>query len=163
MPNGVSVASNANDNYAALSRVAPSGNGGYANVPRTPNPASLSHTSSGNTSASYTIKSGDTLSAIAEHYGVPLANLEAANKGITNPNLIFPGQHIDIPGSVAVPATSNSGVGGVGATAPKDVATLGGDATTDSSGHKNTIEEKALGSGKLPQSQSTTHLRLSNM
>ena len=114
LPNGISVAASSNNDFSALSRVAESGGGDYTNVPRTPNPASLSHTASGNTGAANTIvvKSGDTLSAIADHYGVPLSTLEAANKGITNPNLIFPGQHIDIPGSGTVPSGGTSGVGG---------------------------------------------------
>jgi LysM repeat protein len=112
LPNGINVAASNNNDFSALSRVAPSGGGGYANVPRTPNPASLSHTTAGNTGIPYKIQPGDTLSAIADHYGVPLSTLEAANKGITNPNLIFPGQHIDIPGSGTVPSGGTSGVGG---------------------------------------------------
>ena len=47
----------------------------------------------------YVVQSGDTLTAIANRFGVSLASLEAANPQITNPNRIFPGQIITIPGS----------------------------------------------------------------
>jgi len=45
----------------------------------------------------YTVQKGDTLSEIAERFGVALKALEAANPQIKNPDLIFPGQHIHIP------------------------------------------------------------------
>lgn len=44
----------------------------------------------------YTIKAGDSLSAIAAQYGISTAALMAAN-GITNPNLLTVGQVIIIP------------------------------------------------------------------
>ena len=46
-----------------------------------------------------TVQSGDTLSEIAQQAGVPLADLMAANPQITEPNLIIPGQVINIPGT----------------------------------------------------------------
>jgi tyrosinase len=45
----------------------------------------------------YTVQEGDTLSEIAERFGVKLKDLEAANPQIKNPDLIFPGQVIVIP------------------------------------------------------------------
>ncbi|QUV86260.1 LysM peptidoglycan-binding domain-containing protein [Chloracidobacterium sp. 2] len=42
---------------------------------------------------------GDTLSGIAQQYGTTVAALQRANPSITNPNLIYPGQRIVIPGS----------------------------------------------------------------
>jgi LysM repeat protein len=48
----------------------------------------------------YVVQPGDTLSGIAELFSVTLAALEAANPQITNPDLIFPGQVIHIPGGV---------------------------------------------------------------
>ena len=39
----------------------------------------------------YTVKEGDTLSAIAQKYGVSYQTLASMN-GISNPNLIYPGQ-----------------------------------------------------------------------
>ena len=45
----------------------------------------------------YVVQPGDTLSGIAEKFGVSLAALEAANPQIPDFNLIFPGQVINIP------------------------------------------------------------------
>src|SRR5690348_11896362 len=53
--------------------------------------------------AKYIVHSGDTFSAIAARFGVTLATLEAANPQITDPNRIFPGQIITIPGSSPAP------------------------------------------------------------
>lgn len=44
----------------------------------------------------YTVKSGDTLWGIAKTFGVTLTALLAANPGIKNPNLIYPGQKVVI-------------------------------------------------------------------
>jgi tyrosinase len=48
--------------------------------------------------AKYIVQQGDTLTAIATRFGVSLAALIAANPHITNPNRIFRGQIIAIPG-----------------------------------------------------------------
>jgi LysM repeat protein len=48
----------------------------------------------------YVVQPGDTLSGIAELFTVTLAALEAANPQITNPDRIFPGQVVHIPGGV---------------------------------------------------------------
>ena len=45
----------------------------------------------------YIVKEGDTLSAIAERFGVSLEDLMRIN-AISNPDLIYPGQEIIIPG-----------------------------------------------------------------
>ena len=55
----------------------------------------------------YVVKRGDQLGRIARSFGVTLAALEAAN-GITNPNLIVPGQKLVIPAPVASPSASPS-------------------------------------------------------
>lgn len=47
-------------------------------------------------STSYTVKSGDTLSAIGKRYGVSWKDIASINK-IKNPNLIYPGQTFIIP------------------------------------------------------------------
>ena len=44
----------------------------------------------------YTVKSGDTLSAIGQRYGVSYQSIAKLN-GIKNPDLIFPGQVFKIP------------------------------------------------------------------
>lgn len=45
----------------------------------------------------YTVEVGDNLTFIARRYGVPLNKLIAANPQISNPNLIYPGQSINVP------------------------------------------------------------------
>ena len=49
----------------------------------------------------YTVKAGDTLSGIAGKFGTTYQELAKYN-GIANPNIIFPGQKIKIPGSQKV-------------------------------------------------------------
>ena len=61
-------------------------------TPATPAP------STENTEEVYTVKSGDTLSAIARKYNTTYQKLAAYN-GIANPNLIYVGQKIKIPGT----------------------------------------------------------------
>ena len=48
------------------------------------------------TAASYVVQPGDTLSVIAERFGVSIAALSEAN-GITDVNTIRPGQELNIP------------------------------------------------------------------
>lgn len=57
----------------------------------------------------YVVKHGDTLWDIARAHGVSLAELEAANPQIRNPDLIYPGQHVNLP---AAGTTSTNGNGG---------------------------------------------------
>src|SRR5690606_35344586 len=66
-------------------------------------------------SGSVTVRSGDTLSGIAARNGVGLADLLAANPQIRNPNLIYPGQTVHLPG------------GGGGGGAGGDVTVRSGD------------------------------------
>lgn len=49
----------------------------------------------------YTVQSGDTLSQIAVNCGIPLADMIAANPAIPDPNLIQPGQQVNIPAAAA--------------------------------------------------------------
>ena len=46
----------------------------------------------------HTVRRGETLYSIARSYGVSLQSLIAANPGITDPNRIYPGQTVVIPG-----------------------------------------------------------------
>jgi len=90
--------------------------GGTAdNTPSSPSPYGGAGT--------YTVKKGDSLWAIAQRFGVTLGALEGANPQISNPNLIYPGETIHLPGgagtggsSVSVPASppasSSSSTGG---------------------------------------------------
>ncbi|MGI5862173.1 MAG: LysM peptidoglycan-binding domain-containing protein [Myxococcales bacterium] len=45
-----------------------------------------------------TVRAGDTLSGIAKRHGVSLADLIKANPQIKDPNLIYPGQQLNLPG-----------------------------------------------------------------
>jgi tyrosinase len=49
--------------------------------------------------AKYVVQTGDTLAAIANRFGVGLSALKAANPQVANPDRIFPGQVVTIPGS----------------------------------------------------------------
>lgn len=55
--------------------------------------------------ASYTIKSGDTLSRIAQQYGTTVSALQASNPTITDPNKIYAGQTLNI--GTTTPAVGN--------------------------------------------------------
>lgn len=71
-------------------------------------------------SAGYVVKSGDTLSAIAKSTGKTVAELVSYN-GITNPNLIYPGQNINLSGtSPYKPSTVVGTVGSPGYIASSD-------------------------------------------
>jgi murein DD-endopeptidase MepM/ murein hydrolase activator NlpD len=51
------------------------------------------------------VQAGDTLSGIAAQYGTSYQAIAAATPGLTNPNLIFAGQTVDVPtGGVSAPA-----------------------------------------------------------
>ena len=56
--------------------------------------------------AFYTVKAGDTLSAIAASYSLTLQQLLDLNPWIKNPNLIYPGDHIRISGKNSSPHTN---------------------------------------------------------
>ncbi|MEK0153761.1 LysM peptidoglycan-binding domain-containing protein [Arthrobacter oryzae] len=56
-------------------------------------------------SGSYTVKSGDTLSAIAAKHGVKLSEILSANK-LTMSSVIYPGNKLVIPGASIQPAAS---------------------------------------------------------
>jgi LysM repeat protein len=47
--------------------------------------------------AAYLVHPGDTLSGIAASHGVSLAAVEAANSRLSNPNLVYAGQTVEIP------------------------------------------------------------------
>lgn len=64
----------------------------------TSTPVSTKSSSSGGTT--YTVKSGDTLSGIGSRYGISWNKIYNANKSVigSNPNRIYPGQTLTIPG-----------------------------------------------------------------
>lgn len=73
----------------------------------------------GSKASSYTVRSGDTLSAIAGRHGTTVGALAKANH-IANPNKIYVGQKLTIPGrsggtgTSKPPPTTTGGTGGVG-------------------------------------------------
>lgn len=75
--------------------------------------------------STHTVQPGDTLSGIAAQSGVSLINLEAANPQIKNPNLIYAGQQVTVPGgkSGGPAASGHSGTVGDGDGDADDSAT----------------------------------------
>ncbi len=72
-------------------------------------PATRSGAASSQGGSQYVVRQGDTLSDIAARNGIELSPLIKANLQIRNPNLIFPGQVVNIPGRGATttpPTTS---------------------------------------------------------
>ncbi|MFY9223123.1 MAG: TIGR02594 family protein [Blastocatellia bacterium] len=61
------------------------------------NSNSPSNNSTNSSSNTYTVKKGDTLSEIAKDAGVSLSSVIKSNPQIKNPNLIYPGQQINMP------------------------------------------------------------------
>ncbi len=61
-----------------------------------------------------TVQSGDSLWSIANRFGVSLNDLEAANPQITNPDLIYTGQTLNLPGDGfdTAPAPDLTSIGG---------------------------------------------------
>ncbi|MDA8219795.1 MAG: LysM domain-containing protein [Dehalococcoidales bacterium] len=57
--------------------------------------------------STYTVSSGDTLWAIATSHGVSVADMVSAND-ITDPNLIYVGEQLTIPGDTAAPTTPSA-------------------------------------------------------
>ena len=58
--------------------------------------------------SAYVVQAGDTLSAIAAAYGTTVAAIAAANR-IANPNLIYVGQTLVIPGGSGAPIPPSGG------------------------------------------------------
>lgn len=69
--------------------------GGLTEVPVETAPQTGSSAAGG--AAYYTVKKGDTLWGIAKRYGVSLTALITANPQIKNPNLIYPGDRVQMP------------------------------------------------------------------
>jgi LysM repeat protein len=93
LPGDVATPSNQSDGAAAAS-VEPEGGSPPADVAGTEEEAAV--TSVPPQPSTYLVQSGDTLSAIAERFGVPLPDLMAVN-GLTNQDFIQVGQELIIP------------------------------------------------------------------
>ncbi|TVY07641.1 CAP domain-containing protein [Paenibacillus cremeus] len=59
--------------------------------------------------ASYTVSGNDTMWLISKKYGMSLTSLIQANPQVANPNIIWPGMKLNLPGTSAAPSTSNTG------------------------------------------------------
>lgn len=92
------------------------------------------------------VSPGQTLSGIAASNGVSLAAVESANPGISDPNLIFPGESVSLPGSSSGDSESSTETD----TAPVDVS-----ATQDSSAPSDGTSSQSTGTS-APQQQSVT-------
>lgn len=66
----------------------------------------------------YTVKRGDTLSKIAQNFGISWRDLYNSNKSVigSNPNLIYSGQKYTIPGTTSTKTTTTKPTTGTGAT-----------------------------------------------
>lgn len=77
-----------------------------SSTPAGPVPASLAPASMAPADCGpvYTVKWGDSLNTIAMRCGITILALLDSNPGITNPNRIFAGQRLNIPGGTPPPA-----------------------------------------------------------
>ena len=91
--NGIS-----NPNLIQVGQVIKLPGGGSTPAPTPVNPTPPASSGGG----TYTVKSGDTLSGIASRYGTTVSALASLN-GISNPNLIYVGQQLKLPGGVTGP------------------------------------------------------------
>jgi LysM repeat protein len=64
----------------------------------------------GSSPSTYTVRSGDTLSKIAQRFGIPLRLLELANPQLANPSRLTTGEKIKIPGRIAFASGGTSAV-----------------------------------------------------
>lgn len=98
--NGYSGSLDLNEAYKDYPNIIKSnGLNGYSKGAQTGTQTGSQTTSTSNTNEkTYTVVSGDTLSGIASKYGTIYQKLAEYN-GISNPNLIYPGQKIKIPSS----------------------------------------------------------------
>jgi LysM repeat protein len=80
---------------------------GDSTTPPTFTPIPQPTTTGGGTTGlgSYTVLSGDTMFALARRFNTTVATLAQLNN-IVNPNLIYPGQKLNVPGAGQTPATS---------------------------------------------------------
>ncbi len=97
----------------------------------------------------YTVRSGDTLSGIAQSRGVPLSSLISANPQIANPDLIYPGQTVHIPGGGS-PAAATGNTGATGGMTPAGAKPTGGNPAAIANGFLERNASDLKRSGELP-------------
>jgi hypothetical protein len=97
----------------------------------------------------YLVQPGDTLSGIAASHGTSLAAVEAANPGLANPNMIFAGETVKIPGgsSAAQGSTAAQNSTAQNSTAQSSTAQAStGQASTGQASTEQASSEQASGS-----------------
>lgn len=107
-------------------------------------------------SKQYEVQHGDTVKSIAEAHNTSSQKLLAANPQITNPDVIYPGQKLNLPEDK--PATTEPGGNSVKATG-KDTAKTGTDAngtTSTSEGGVKVTKNGTTVSGKQTDTTTTT-------
>ena len=104
----------------------------------------------------YLVQPGDTLSGIAASHGVSLAAVEAANTKLADPNVIYAGQTVEIPGgssAAQVPSTSHSSTtqysGSQSATSRTSSSTTASTASTSSSSGSSSTSPTRYSSSSL--------------
>jgi LysM repeat protein len=88
----------------------------------------------------YRVKQGDTLSGIAASHGMSLQQLESLNPQIKHPDMIFPGQNVNLGKNH--PASNGGGTASAGIGLGDGKKAIGGDANAvaaalNSAGHHN--------------------------
>jgi murein DD-endopeptidase MepM/ murein hydrolase activator NlpD len=83
-------------------------------VPQTPTLLETTTPAPKKTPIVHTVLSGETLTSIAEKYGVSVASIVAANPNIADPNRIFPGQTLQIPGTDTEADSTTTPAAGIG-------------------------------------------------
>jgi len=104
----------------------------------------------------HTVVPGDTLWAIARANGVPLQQLIDANPQIQNPDLIFPGQRVNVPGapsSGAEPPSEGAEPPTEGAAPPSEGAGVDGTTGVDAIGPNAGLNERAQAAMRYFESQ----------
>ncbi|GGC94656.1 hypothetical protein GCM10011512_22080 [Tersicoccus solisilvae] len=81
--------------------------GAPAPAPAAPRPAAARPAAAPATAGTYTVRSGDTLSAIAARHGVSLSSVLSAN-GLRMSSIIYPGQRLRLTGSAAPAAPASA-------------------------------------------------------
>jgi hypothetical protein len=114
----------------------------------------------------YLVQPGDTLSGIAASHGTSLAAVEAANPGLANPNMIFAGETVKIPGGSSAAqgstAAQNSTAQSSTAQASTEQASTGQASTEQASSEQASGSQSTGSSYRSPSSIAGTATRSSS-
>ena len=96
--------------YVGQQLTLPSGSAPVATAtPTTTSNATPAPTATAGSTATHTVQRGETLGSIARQYGTTFTAIATANN-LANPNLIYVGQQLTIPGATTTPTTSATAV-----------------------------------------------------